>query len=76
MIDEMMHMLRVMKPANILLIQACIVILIPYLLWRTIQLGRWFPLGVVQIFCGVLLGPALFGAFAPELFQTLFGIVK
>lgn len=71
-----MQMLRAMKPANILLIQACIVILIPYLLWRTAQLGRWFPLGVVQIFCGVLLGPALFGAFAPELFQTLFGVVK
>jgi Kef-type K+ transport system membrane component KefB len=76
MTAELMQMLRAMKPANILLIQACIVILIPYLLWRTMQLGRWFPLGVVQIFCGVLLGPALFGAFAPELFQTLFGVVK
>lgn len=76
MIDELMQMLRAMKPANILLIQACIVILIPYLLWRTMQLGRWFPLGVIQIFCGVLLGPALFGAFAPELFQTLFGVIK
>lgn len=76
MIDELMQLLRAMKPANILLIQACIVILIPYLLWRTMQLGRWFPLGVIQIFCGVLLGPALFGAFAPELFQALFGVIK
>ena len=74
--DEVMHMLQGMKPANILLIQACIVILIPYLLWRTMQLGRWFPLGVIQIFCGVLLGPALFGAFAPELFKVLFGVVE
>lgn len=76
MYEELISVLRAMKPANILLIQACIVILIPYLLWRTLTLGKWFPLGVIQIFCGVLLGPALFGAFAPELFQSLFGAVK
>ena len=58
MFDELMHMLRVMKPANILLIQACIVILIPYLLWRTMQLGRWFPHGGrnIQILIAILAG--------------------
>ncbi len=76
MYAELIALLRGMKPANILLVQACIVILIPYLLWRTLALGRWFPLGVVQIFCGVLLGPALFGAFAPDLFQALFGVIQ
>lgn len=76
MYAELIALLRGMKPANILLVQACIVILIPYLLWRTFALSKWFPLGVVQIFCGVLLGPALFGAFAPDLFQALFGVVQ
>jgi K+:H+ antiporter len=75
MYADVMGFLRGMKPANILLVQASIVILIPFLLWRTLQLRRWFPLGVVQIFTGVLLGPAIFGALAPELFQTLFGVV-
>ena len=74
MYAELLHLLQGLKPANMLLVQACIVILIPYVLWRPLQLGRWFPLGVIQIFCGVLLGPAIFGALVPDLFKTLFGI--
>jgi Kef-type K+ transport system membrane component KefB len=74
MYAELIHLLQGLKPANMLLVQACIVILIPYLMWRPMQLGRWFPLGVIQIFCGVLLGPAIFGALAPDLFKTLFGL--
>ena len=74
MYDEFLHMLQGLKPANMLLVQACIVILIPYLLWRPLRLGNYFPLGVIQIFCGVLLGPAIFGALAPDLFKTLFGV--
>lgn len=66
-------MLQGLKPPYMLLIQACIVILIPYILWRTINLGKWFPLGVIQIFAGVLLGPSIFGLIAPDLFQALFG---
>jgi Kef-type K+ transport system membrane component KefB len=73
MYDEFLHLLQGLKPANMLLVQACIVILIPYLLWRPLKLGNYFPLGVIQIFCGVLLGPAIFGAIAPDLFKTLFG---
>ncbi|MGE0765120.1 MAG: cation:proton antiporter [Hyphomicrobiaceae bacterium] len=76
MYAELIHLLQGLKPANMLLVQACIVILIPYLLWRTIQLGRWFPLGVIQIFCGVILGPAIFGALAPDLFKALFGTLE
>jgi Kef-type K+ transport system membrane component KefB len=76
MIDNLIAVLHGLKPANMLLVQACIVILVPYLLWRPAQLGRWFPLGVIQIFCGVMLGPAIFGAFAPDLFKALFGVVE
>lgn len=76
MYAELVHLLQGLKPANMLLIQACIVILIPYLLWRPLKLGNWFPLGVIQIFCGVLLGPAIFGALAPDLFKALFGLLE
>jgi len=60
--SELVHLLQGLKPPYILLIQACIIVAFPYFLWRTLQLGRWFPLGVVQIFSGVLLGPSIFGA--------------
>lgn len=65
-----------LKPPYMILVQACIVLLIPYLLWRTAGLSKWVPLGVVQICSGVLLGPAIFGALFPDLFNALFGIVK
>lgn len=76
MYPELIHLLQGLKPANMLLVQACIVILIPYLLWRPLKLGQWFPLGVIQIFCGVILGPAIFGALAPDLFKALFGTLE
>ena len=73
MFEDFIFLLKGLKPPYMLLIQACIVILIPYVLWRTLDFGRWFPLGVIQIFAGVLLGPAIFGLFAPSLFEALFG---
>ncbi|MBS0243456.1 MAG: cation:proton antiporter, partial [Proteobacteria bacterium] len=68
--------LRTIPPEYMILMQACIVVLIPYLLWRTAGLSRWVPLGVIQILSGVLLGPAIFGVFFPELFNALFGVIK
>ena len=62
MYSEIVHLLQGLKPPYILLVQACIIVAFPYFLWRTLQLSRWFPLGVVQIFSGVLLGPSIFGA--------------
>jgi Kef-type K+ transport system membrane component KefB len=60
--QELVHLLQGLKPPYILLIQACIIVAFPYFLWRTLKLEKWFPLGVVQIFSGVLLGPSIFGA--------------
>lgn len=73
---DLIHALNHLKPPYMILVQASIVLLIPYLLWRTAGLSRWVPLGVIQILSGVLLGPAIFGALFPELFNALFGIVK
>src|SRR5689334_4282750 len=62
MYHALVHLLQELKPAYILLVQACVIVAFPYFIWRTLQLSRWFPLGVVQIFSGVLLGPSIFGA--------------
>ena len=62
MYAELVHLLQELKPPYILLVQACIIVAFPYFLWRTLGLQAWFPLGVVQIFSGVLLGPSIFGA--------------
>lgn len=72
---DLITLLQHLKLGDMLLVQAAIVILIPYLLWRTLRLGRWFPLGVIQILTGVLLGPSIFGTLSPTLFNSLFGVV-
>ncbi len=56
----------------LLLIGASLIVLIPFLLWWVLRLRKVFPLAVVQIFTGILLGPSIFGAFAPDAFATLF----
>ena len=62
MYEAIVHFLQELKPPYILLVQASIIVAFPYFLWRSLGLERWFPLGVVQIFAGVLLGPGVFGA--------------
>jgi Kef-type K+ transport system membrane component KefB len=62
MYDAIVHVLQDLKPPYILLVQASIIVAVPYFLWRVLGLDKWFPLGVVQIFAGVLLGPGIFGA--------------
>ncbi len=62
MYAELVHLLQGLKPPYILLVQACIIVAFPYFLWSTLRLSKHFPLGVVQIFSGVLLGPSIFGA--------------
>lgn len=62
MYSGLVHLLQELKPPYILLVQACIVVAFPYFLWRVCRFDRLFPLGVVQIFAGVLLGPGIFGA--------------
>ena len=61
MYQTIVHALQELKPAYILLVQACVIIFFPYFLWRTCKFEKIFPLGVVQIFSGVLLGPSIFG---------------
>lgn len=69
LVDAISHI----KPYYLLLLQAFLVLLIPYLLWRPLRLGQVFPLAVIQIFTGVLLGPSIFGTLLPDLQKALFG---
>ncbi len=61
MYSAIVHALQELKPPYILLVQACVIVFFPYFLWRICKLEKIFPLGVVQIFAGVLLGPSIFG---------------
>lgn len=53
--------------------QGAVVILIPFVLWHIFRVGKLLPLAVIQILAGVLLGPSLFGALAPDTYQVIFG---
>ena len=56
---------------NTLLIMATMV-LVPWMLLKTLRLEPWVPLPMFQIFCGILLGPSALGAFYPEVFAAVF----
>ena len=69
MYSGLVQLLQGLKPQYILLVQACIVVAFPYFLWRVCRFDKLFPLGVVQIFAGVLLGPSIFGALDAAFFN-------
>lgn len=59
--------------ANELLLFVMLLILgMPFLMWRGLQAPNLFPLVVVQILCGILLGPGVFGAIFPEVHAAIF----
>jgi Kef-type K+ transport system membrane component KefB len=45
---------------------------IPYLLWKICKTDRYAPLVVVQIVCGVIFGPGIFGYFFPNQYSAIF----
>ncbi len=69
MYSSLVHLLQGLKPPYMLLVQACIVVAFPYFLWRVCRFDKLFPLGVVQIFAGVLLGPGILGALDAAFFN-------
>jgi Kef-type K+ transport system membrane component KefB len=56
----------------VLFLQVILVVGLPMMLWGPAQLGRFFPLPIIQIFAGIMLGPSIFGAIAPDLYQFFF----
>ena len=59
-------------PKVILFLQVILVVGLPMMLWGPCRLGRVFPLPIIQIFAGIMLGPSVFGAAAPQTFQFFF----
>lgn len=62
----------VIDPKVILLLQVVLVVGLPLIFWGPLQLGRFFPLPIIQIFTGIALGPSVFQTLAPELYAVFF----
>jgi Kef-type K+ transport system membrane component KefB len=56
----------------VLFLQVVLVVGLPLLLWGPFRLGRIFPLPIIQILAGIVLGPSIFGALAPDAFKFFF----
>ena len=57
---------------ELFLIAMGIIFTVPYLIWRIAKTDYWAPLVVVQIVCGVLLGPGVLGKAFPEYYAFVF----
>jgi Kef-type K+ transport system membrane component KefB len=58
----------------LLLLQVLAVVGIPLVLWHYCNFRKLFPLAIIQIFVGILLGGSIFGVIAPDAFKYLFGL--
>jgi Kef-type K+ transport system membrane component KefB len=61
-----------LHPEAQFLVQAFILIGLPYFVWRVKAVNHFFPLVVLQIFAGILLGPTVLGKLSPQAFHFLF----
>jgi Kef-type K+ transport system membrane component KefB len=64
-----------MNASEIFLIAMSIIFTVPYLVWRIAKIDYYAPLVVVQIICGVLLGPGVMGAAYPDFYNFVFSKV-
>ncbi|MGR9109045.1 MAG: cation:proton antiporter [Gammaproteobacteria bacterium] len=61
-----------MSTSEIFLLAMIAIYTLPYLIWRVGNTEYYAPLVVVQIVCGILLGPGILGAKYPELYHFVF----
>lgn len=61
-----------MTTSEIFLIAMSIIFTAPYLIWRVGRTEYYAPLVVVQIICGILLGPGVLGAAYPDFYKFVF----
>jgi Kef-type K+ transport system membrane component KefB len=57
---------------EVFLIAMILIFAVPYLIWRLGRTEYYAPLVVVQIICGILLGPGVMGAAFPEYYSFVF----
>jgi len=56
----------------VLFLQVLLVVGLPMVFWGPLRLGRLVPLPIIQILAGIALGPSIFGAIAPNLYDFFF----
>ena len=61
-----------MSITEVYLIAMLIIIAVPYLVWRGLRTEYFAPLVVVQILCGILLGPGVLGTAFPAYYDFVF----
>jgi Kef-type K+ transport system membrane component KefB len=61
-----------MSTSELFLIALTIILAVPYLVWRMLRTDNYAPLVVVQIVCGILLGPGVLGAALPDYYAFVF----
>ena len=57
---------------EVFLVAMVLIFAVPYLIWRVGRTEYYAPLVVVQIICGILLGPGVLGAAFPEYYNFVF----
>jgi len=62
----------IMNLSEIYLFALTIIFAVPWLVWRVGRTDYWAPLVVVQIVCGILLGPGVLGAVFPDYYAFVF----
>jgi Kef-type K+ transport system membrane component KefB len=61
-----------MTTTELFLVAMLLIYSVPFLLWRVLRLDGFAPLAIVQIICGILLGPGLLGVAVPDFHQAVF----
>ncbi len=61
-----------MITSEIFLIAMSIIFTVPYFIWRVGRTEYYAPLVVVQIICGILLGPGVLGVASPDVYNFVF----
>ncbi len=61
-----------MTTTEIFLIAMLLIFVVPYLIWRLGRTEYYAPLVVIQIICGIVLGPGVLGAAFPNYYQFVF----
>jgi len=63
-----------MNTSEAFLIAVFIIFTLPYLIWRISRTDYFAPLVVIQIICGILLGPGVLGSVYPPLYNSVFSL--
>ncbi len=63
---------EIMTVTEVFLIAMLLILLLPFLIWRLGRTDYYAPLVVVQIVCGILLGPGVMGAIFPDYYHFVF----